>query len=100
MMSTSPAYLVVTRFTNSGTPTVRTDHYLNLEDMLAKLLMNSGEQIPFLVRDKLLPPAIATWERQIKQDNCDHTFKPPGICTKCDLRLDEPSEADIDEDCR
>ncbi len=77
--------VVLVRFGSFG---CRTDTYANLEDALAKLLMYSGDKIPFLVRDKLLPPAIAAWEKSIKQDACDHEFDN-GFCSKCESSLDE-----------
>ena len=82
-ISTSGKVALV-RFENGG---LRTDHFRSLEDMLGELLMNSGDKVPFLVRDKLLPPAIAAWERAIKQDNCEHTFNESGYCNSCELEM-------------
>lgn len=82
MMSTQPATIAVSRFCRGS---IRTDHYPTLEDMLADLLMNSGEKIPFVVRDQILPLAITAWERSIKQDNCNHELDEDGVCKHCDL---------------
>lgn len=73
--------VVLVRFNGHSS---QTDHYESLEDMLEQVLMNSGDKIPFLVRDKLLPPAIEAWETTIKQDNCEHVFVK-GICKRCEL---------------
>lgn len=82
MLSTSPATIAVSRFDGRC---VQTNHYVNLEEMIASLLMNSGDKIPFLVRDTLLPPAIATWEKTLKQDNCEHKWDANRVCTLCEL---------------
>ena len=80
MMSTGPARIAYSIFDSRG---VTTRHYANLEAMLADLLMNSGDEVPYLVRDKLLPPAIAAWDRSKMQDECEHKIVD-GICVKCD----------------
>ena len=59
MMSVSPATITVTTFERNG---VKVEAYRDLEHLLASLLMNSGDQIPYLVRDKLLPEAIKAWD--------------------------------------
>jgi alanyl-tRNA synthetase len=79
MMSTSPARIAYTIFDGRG---ARTHHYENLEAMLADLLMCSGDEIPYLVRDKLLPRAIAAWDRSKMQDNCVHKVVD-GLCSNC-----------------
>jgi hypothetical protein len=87
MLSTNPATIALSRLERGG---VRTDHYPNLEDMLTDLLMNSGEKIPFIVRDQILPIAIEAWERSIKQDNCEHELDENGVCKHCDFCVEPP----------
>jgi len=84
-MSTGPATIAVSRFDGRC---IRTDHYASFTEMLADLLMNSGDEIPYLVRDKLLPPAIAAWDKSKKQDECAHEVHR-GICKNCELMLEE-----------
>lgn len=85
MLSTSPAKIALSRFEHGG---IRTDHYRTLEDMITDILMNSGEKLPFIVRDQILPLAISAWEQSIKQDNCDHQIDEDGVCKLCDLCVD------------
>jgi hypothetical protein len=94
---TGPAGIALSRFDGTG---CRTDHFRDLKTMLAELLMNSGDEIPYLVRDELLPPAIKAWDRRKVIDNCKHKIdSKSGQCAGCGESF-EPSEDDIDENCR
>jgi hypothetical protein len=85
MLSTIPARIAYSIFDSHG---VTTQHFADLPTMLADLLMNSGVEIPYLVRDKLLPPAIEAWDRAKRQGECAHKVKD-GLCTECGAEFGE-----------
>lgn len=65
MMSIGQATITVSRFDRLG---VRVDAYRDIEHMLTDLITNSGDQVPYLVRDKILPAAIKAWDEAKYRD--------------------------------